>query len=115
MSERATVAGIVLAAVLGMLGSVTAGEEGDPTRPSYLRPETAAPADAVRTPSWRLESIIVSPGRRIAVINGRAVGLNEWIGGARVVEILPYEVGLEYRGEIRRIVLVPTRIKRPSN
>lgn len=92
-----------------------AGELGDPTRPSYLPEAPARSASAPAAPSWRVESIIVSSGRRLAVINGRVVGVNDRVNAARVVEILPYEVRLEYQGEIRRIALVPIRVKRPAN
>ncbi|HEX7047114.1 MAG TPA: hypothetical protein VF275_06055 [Gammaproteobacteria bacterium] len=106
-----------LTGVLALLlaSHVSAGELGDPTRPSYLPDAPAKKASAPAAPSWHVESIIVSPGRRLAVINGRVVGVNDRINAARVVEILPYEVRLEYQGEIRRISLVPTRVKRPAN
>ncbi|HEX7029427.1 MAG TPA: hypothetical protein VF254_02435 [Gammaproteobacteria bacterium] len=99
---------------LATAGAV-AGELGDPTRPSYLAGAPVKKASAPAAPSWRVESIIVSSGRRLAVVNGRVVGVNDRVDAARVVEILPYEVRLEYKGEIRRISLVPTRVKRPAN
>ena len=84
----------------------------DPTRPSHVRQPSAE--RAVPAPSWRVESILVSSGRRLAVINGRVVAENDRVGGARVVEILPYEVTIEYRGEMRRVALVPISVKRPT-
>lgn len=85
----------------------------DPTRPSYLR----EPVERTRpsAPSWRVESILVSSGRRLAVINDRVVGVDDHVNGARVLEILPYEVTIEYRGERRRLALVPVRVKRPAD
>ncbi|HEX6929660.1 MAG TPA: hypothetical protein VF267_10440 [Gammaproteobacteria bacterium] len=100
--------------LFGMHGIPIAAELGDPTRPSYLRAESRNDT-ASREPSWHVESIIVSATRRLAVINGRVVGVDDRIAGARVTEILPYEVRLEYKGEIRRVSLVPTRVKSPAN
>ena len=105
-----TLACVAMLAVV--CGPAAGGELRDPTRPSYLPAETAS--RTASAPSWRLESIIVSANRRLAVINGRVVGVNDRINAARIVEILPYEVHLEYKGEIRRISLVPTRVKHPA-
>jgi hypothetical protein len=106
----------VMMAVALLLGAsaVVAGDLGDPTRPSYLPPATQG-SPKEHAPAWRVESIIVSAGRRLAVVNGRVVGVNDQVAGARILEILPYEVRLEYQGEIRHISLVPTRVKRPVN
>lgn len=114
MSDKPASATILLAVTL-LLGGTTplaAGEIGDPTRPSHIRNESRNVE--TRAPSWVVESIIVSPERKLATINGRVVGINEWVGGARVVEILPYEVRLEYKGESRRISLIPIRVKKPA-
>jgi len=89
-----------------------AEELGDPMRPSHVAPESSGTES--RGPSWVVESIIVSPARRLATINGRVVGIDDWVGGARVTEILPYEVRLEYKGEVRHISLIPIRVKRPA-
>lgn len=103
-------------AVLLLAGAAAAGEPElrDPTRPSYLPAENTK-TPATRAPAWEVESIIVSAGRRLAVVNGRVVGVNDRVGGARILEITPYEVRLEYQGEIRHISLVPTRVKRTAN
>ncbi len=113
MSDAFAYRALTCAFILAALPAA-AGELADPTRPGYLPPATA-PATGVRAPSWRVESIIVSPGRRLAVINGRVVAVNDRVGGARVVEITPYEVRLEYQGETRRAALVPARVKHPAN
>lgn len=111
MSDAGKLA-VVLLLVLAS-AEISAGDEiGDPTRPSYLQAERAPTTNAV--PRWNVASIIVSSGRRIAVVNDRVVGVNDWVGGARVREILPYEVQLEYKGEIRHVSLVSTRVKNPT-
>lgn len=96
-----------------LVANANAEELVDPTRPSHVA--AASDSNTTRAPAWHVESIIVSPGRRLAVVNGRVVGVGDRIGGAKVTEILPYEVRLEYQGEIRRISLVATRVKNPAN
>ena len=114
MSERTqrTLLALAMLASSNAMAAEPAAELGDPTRPSYVV-ENKAP-NAPRKAAWEVESIIVSPGRRVAVINGRTVSVDDWIGGARVREILPYEVRLEHKGEIRTITLIPTRVKNPA-
>lgn len=103
---------LAFALVLGCTSTLAADEIGDPTRPSHIAVESRSAEPRER--SWVVESIIVSPNRKLATINGRAVGINDWVGGARVIEILPYEVRLEYKGESRSISLIPIRVKSPA-
>ncbi|MBW3566722.1 MAG: hypothetical protein KY410_01975 [Proteobacteria bacterium] len=99
--------------MLMLPSAVVAAEAlGDPTRPSYVTEK--APRKAARAPSWQVDSIIVSPGRRLAVVNGRTVAVNDRVNGARILEILPYEVRLEYKGAIHNITLIPNRVKSPA-
>lgn len=105
----------VLAGLLALLlpsVAIAAEALGDPTRPSYLSEKT--PKQAARDPSWQVDSIIVSPGRRLAVVNGRTVAVNDRVNGALILEILPYEVRLEYKGRIHNITLIPNRVKSPA-
>ncbi len=64
----------------------------DPTRPtdpgSYF-----APAGDSASP-WVLQSILSSPDRRVAVINGTRVSEGARIGGAKVLSIKPTHVVL---------------------
>lgn len=114
MSDTAATTRILLATafVLASTRAIAAGEIGDPTQPSQIAREHRSAEAPER--SWVVESIIVSPDRKLATINGRAVGINDWVGGARVTEILPYEVRLEYKGESRIISLIPIRVKSPA-
>lgn len=103
---------VIAAASLLLSLPANGAELVDPTRPSHVRGPT--PSKTVRAPAWRVQSIIVSPTRRLALINGRLVGVGDRVNGAKVVEILPYEVQLEYHGETRRISLVATQVKNPA-
>jgi hypothetical protein len=57
-----------------------------------------AAASAGGEPSFRLEGISVSGGRRIAIINGTRVFEGESVNGARVSRIADSEVRLELDG-----------------
>lgn len=113
MSDRLLRHAIVIAAASLLLSlPAESGELVDPTRPSHARAQTQT--RVARAPAWRVETIIVSPTRRLALINGRMVGIGDRVSGAKVIEILPYEVQLEYQGETRRISLVATQVKNPA-
>jgi hypothetical protein len=69
----------------------------DPTRPNF--------GTSVR-PGYRLESVLVSPVRRTAMINGRRLAVGDWIGRARVVHIDDRGVQLMRDGKIVRLRLI---------
>jgi hypothetical protein len=76
---------IVAAALAGLLGA--AGPVPDPTRPAIApRPSTteAAPVAALV-----LQSTLVSPRQRSAIINGQRYRLGESVGDARLEAIGP--------------------------
>ncbi len=103
-----------LAAMLVSMLLVTAAgagdaEIGDPMRPSYL--STSSSTSVNRAPSWRVESIVVSPDRRIAVINGQSLAVGDRIQGARVMAIDAYAVTLDIDGKRRQLTLTDARIK----
>ena len=82
-------------AALGLLlchGNVIAQTINDPTRP----PGTTSPADTdtdqPRAPS--LQSVLITPTRRAAIINGQRVELGGLYGEARVLKISETEVVL---------------------
>lgn len=63
--------------------SCMAAQFADPTRPPSFTPG-AAPVPTGRP---RLESVLIAPDRRIAIISGQRVRLGDRIGGAEVVSI----------------------------
>jgi hypothetical protein len=79
-------------ATLLVLGAATAGAEealADPTRPpAHVEDLEGAFLEA----SMRLSAIWIGPLRRVAVIDGRAVGEGDSVGGYEVVEI--HEAGV---------------------
>lgn len=90
------VAILVLAPLLAALGSsqvAVAQVSADPMRPDTMRSATAAaPAQ------FRVNAIIVSDERRIAIVNGKRVGVGDAIGAATVVSISRSEVIVDVNG-----------------
>jgi len=80
--------GLVLIVLLGATCAVRAQSAplADPTRPPIVEPERAAEASA-KPVGPRLESVLISPSRRVAVINGNAVTVGGKLGDATVVAI----------------------------
>ena len=80
---------------LGLLATVAAGAVPDPTRPPSAR-EAASwrGAGQSESPDWRLESVLISDQRRVAVINGQSVSVGDRVDGAEVVTIEPGRVRL---------------------
>lgn len=78
----------------------------DPTRPSGWQGREATPAG--------VQSILISPQRKVAVVHGRTVTIGDRIGDAVVVDIRPYEVILNRGGRESRMRLVPRLDKAKS-
>ncbi|WP_181918281.1 MULTISPECIES: general secretion pathway protein GspB [unclassified Wenzhouxiangella] len=78
------------------------GELRDPTRPPTQAEIEAwfgnGPASGQRSP-FRLQSILLAPDRRIAVIDGQRLRLGESVDNAEVKAIEPGRVVLERNGE----------------
>lgn len=71
----------------------------DPTRPDGGG--VYAPTGPV------LESTMVSAGRKLAIIDGRVVGVGGRVGSATVTDIGPYQVILTHAGHETHLRLVP--------
>ena len=62
--------------------------------------EAALPFDAV------LGTILYSPDRRLAIVDGRIVGVGDQVRGARITDITPLSVLLrDAQGRLRRLTL----------
>jgi hypothetical protein len=83
--------------VLMLTGAVAAAasELPDPMRPAEFKstPEQETDQDSTR-PSLSLQSTLIAPGRRSAVINGRSVRVGGTIEGVEVVAIRATRVRL---------------------
>ena len=94
---------IFAAAVLLASVPVQAQALNDPMRPPQVSAERQTEAAA----SSRLQSVLISPTRSVAVIDGRAVRLGEQVGDAKLVAISPSEVTLQRGRERRTLRLHP--------
>lgn len=83
----ATVLALALALALAA-GSVLAASVPDPTRPAILRQAEAAPGAEPRA-GLLLQSTLVSPRQRSAIINGQRYRIGDRIGAARIEAIGP--------------------------
>lgn len=78
----------------------------DPMRPppGFAATDNARPR-SVEEPV--LQSVMISPGRRAAIISGEVVRLGEKFGGARLVRVSEQEVVLQYGTDARVLKLYP--------
>ena len=81
----------------------------DPTRPANIANATSSATEV--TSSWDLSSILISPQRRVAIINGKTVKSGEILAGAKVLTINEIGVKLKYRGKIILLKLFPDSVK----
>ncbi|MGR8920243.1 MAG: hypothetical protein ACU85V_11530 [Gammaproteobacteria bacterium] len=86
----------------------------DPTRPP-VQHQSAVRRSEIATPQeFVLSAIKIGAGTRTALVNGRLVAEGDQIGEARVLEITPAAVVVEYLAEERRLSLVRQQIRRPA-
>ena len=75
----------------------------DPTRPSSHGPTTSG----LSRGGLVLQSTLVSPERRVAVISGQPLSIGGRIGGAEVVAIQPFQVILSRSGKQSALRMLP--------
>lgn len=95
-----------LAGLLVLAGAASAEVLVDPTRP----PTALIPAHVLaagETTGPVLQSVLVSRGRRIAIISGKEVREKEKFNGARVVRISDTEVILRNGRQVQTLRLFP--------
>ena len=101
-------AGLLVLAVAAAAETLT-----DPTRPpAALMPALTGAQEADAGPA--LQSVLVSRGRRIAIISGKEVRVNDKFGDARVVRITDTEVVLRSGKEVQTLKLFPDVEKRTA-
>ena len=102
---------ILLAAASVLSGPVLAQPLADPTRPPV---PGVASTKQIEPARQRLQSVLISADRRVAVIDGRAVPLGGRVGDALLVSIEPSEVTLQRGAARERLTLLPSAIdKKP--
>jgi MSHA biogenesis protein MshK len=107
--NAAVLRAICLAAAWSAASGALAQGLADPTRP----PSSSAQGGPDDAPVGRqLQSVLLSSGRKIAVIDGNAVALGGMLGDARVVKITETEVVLKTGEETETLKLYPGVDKR---
>lgn len=102
---------LATATVVAMAGA-QAQALTDPTRPPSA--PTGSPAAQEEAAGTQLQSILLSSGRKVAVINGNVVPLGGMVGEAKVVRISETQVVLKKGDEIEVLKLFPGVDKLPS-
>ena len=112
MAERL----IALLAVLACAAPAAAqsGPLADPTRPadasSFMT--SAGPQDAGAPAGPRLQSVLISPDRKLAIIDGETVALGGKLGDATLVRITETDVTLRRGAEVTTLELYPGVMRR---
>lgn len=75
----------------------------DPMRPPSVR---HAPGTNAKAPRWEVTAILVSAGRRLAMVNNRLLGVGATVDGARIKAIYGNAVELDV-GQDRALVIRP--------
>jgi MSHA biogenesis protein MshK len=83
----------------------------DPTRPPNAVSESNT-KEAAPPPGPQLQSVLISPTRRVAVISGSTVAQGEKYGSATVVAITAGAVLLRYADRKETLYLIPGVVKR---
>ncbi len=100
---------VVYAGLVACFASAAAAQTAslaDPTRPPNAISESAAGDPAARS-GPQLQSVLISPTRRIAVISGKAVALGSRYGDATVASITEGAVLLRYANRRETLRLLP--------
>lgn len=100
-----------LAIALVVFPGGAAAELADPTRPPFFGAPDDVPPGTQRAERLVLSSVLISPGRRVAVINGHRIGVGGKVDGATVVEIERRYVRLERAGAPVELFLKSPSIK----
>jgi len=103
------------AALLALLVLPLAGHAGateDPMRPPQA--SVYSGKQTKRVIHYHLSSIVISPSRRSAIINGKRVTLGERVDNARVTDIQGAHVTIAVGGKTRTLTLLPLNIKTPA-
>ncbi|TCV84774.1 hypothetical protein [Sulfurirhabdus autotrophica] len=116
LTKQSCRAGIIGVLLFVSSMSVTQAENfADPTRPpaSLGIVESGAVASEAQGPV--LQSVLISKGRKMAVISGQSVKLGEKFGDARLVRITESEVVLKSGKDVQTLKLLPEIEKRLVN
>lgn len=89
----------------GVASAAVAQALRDPTRPPVAAANIVA--GKMQVSGWILQSVLISPERRYAIINGEVVALGGSIAGAELISIAAERVTLRTREGLRVVYLFP--------
>jgi MSHA biogenesis protein MshK len=120
MVQRAIIAGGCLLAAACAVPAAFAENLADPTRPSAALDAgsgnpgagTTDGTSALAASEPVLQSVLIAPGRKVAIISGETVKLGDKFGEARVVRITENEVVLRTDRDQQTLKLFPGLEKR---
>jgi len=101
---------LALGAALAVCAPLAAAQAlRDPTRPPVIfgRSGHGGIMSPSRNAEWVLQSVLLSPERRYAIINGEVLSLGGSVAGAELVAIREGEVTLRAGGALRTVRLFP--------
>ena len=101
---------LVLGAALAACAPLAAAQAlRDPTRPPVIFSRTGDGGfvSRGRNSEWVLQSVLLSPERRYAIINGEVLALGGSVAGAELIAIREGEVTLRAGGVLRTVRLFP--------
>jgi len=101
---------LALGAALAVCAPLAAAQAlRDPTRPPVIFGRTGHGGiiSPSRNAEWVLQSVLLSPERRYAIINGEVLSLGGSVAGAELVAIREGEVTLRAGGALRTVRLFP--------
>lgn len=98
----------ILAALICVVTASTAAAQAlrDPTRPPPAASAKGA-SGRIEQSGWILQSVLISPERRYAIINGEVVPLGGSIAGAELVAVAEERVTLRTQEGLRIVRLFP--------
>ncbi|HZR02681.1 MAG TPA: hypothetical protein VFA81_05875 [Burkholderiales bacterium] len=105
---------LLIVSVAVLPASIRAGSLSDPTRPAVRPSVSIAKLPGLPAPQWVLQSVLLSPSARSAIINGVLVPLGGRIGAAQLVEVHEDEAVLQVEGHRRSLRLFPAARKEVS-
>jgi len=95
--------------ILALSPFILQAQFDDPTLPPSF--SNVAIQDEEINTAWVLSSVLVSPQRKVAIINGKSVQVGDVLDGANIQSINATNVKLKHRGEIILLELHPVIIK----
>ena len=73
----------------------------DPTRPlDFATPRATRGEISVTRSSMVVESVLISPSRRVVVINGRTLAEGDFLDGVEITEIDEHGIGVKKDGRV---------------